>query len=212
MKGRKAADRATGATTGISGENSGVANLTPYKPGQSGNLAGRPQGDGLMRKRLMKSFLDNEKAAMAAMARRWGSTKHVQDMWELLARLEGEMTKEAGEGARRIQVIILENHGASPLDPETFRAAARQNYTGGLGYAYALSGRIAEGIPLLEHALSAIETMGLGAFHPLFLVYLGEAYVPADRLGDALACRASPDPCPRARSTRLRGVGSPAPR
>jgi hypothetical protein len=198
LKGRKAADRATGATTGISGENSGVANLTPYKPGQSGNLAGRPQGDGLMRKRLMKSFLDNEKAAMAAMARRWGSTKHVQDMWELLARLEGEMTKEAG--------------GASPLDPETFRAAARQNYTGGLGYAYALSGRIAEGIPLLEHALSAIETMGLGAFHPLFLVYLGEAYVPADRLGDALACRASPDPCPRARSTRLRGVGSPAPR
>jgi hypothetical protein len=32
-------------------------------------LAGRPQGDGLMRKRLMKAFLANEKQAMAAMAR-----------------------------------------------------------------------------------------------------------------------------------------------
>ncbi len=59
--------------------------------------------------------------------------------------------------------------------------------TGGLGYAYALSGRIAEGIALLEHALSAIETMGYRVHQPRFLVYLGEAYVLADRLEDALA-------------------------
>src|SRR4030095_4692832 len=58
--------------------------------------------------------------------------------------------------------------------------------TGSLGYAYALSGRVAEGIPLLEHAVSARETMGFGAYQPLFLVYLGEAYVLADRLEDAL--------------------------
>jgi tetratricopeptide (TPR) repeat protein len=58
---------------------------------------------------------------------------------------------------------------------------------GVLGYAYALSGRIAEGIPLLEHALSDLETMGgVGAYKPAFLVYLGEAYVLADRLEDAL--------------------------
>jgi len=56
-----------------------------------------------------------------------------------------------------------------------------------LGYAYALSGRIAEGIPLLEHAVSGMETIGYGAARPLFLVYLGEAYVLADRLEDALA-------------------------
>jgi tetratricopeptide (TPR) repeat protein len=55
-----------------------------------------------------------------------------------------------------------------------------------LGYAYALSGRIAEGIPLLEHALSDLETMGVGAYKPAFLVYLVEAYVLADRLEDAL--------------------------
>ena len=47
-------------------------------------------------------------------------------MWELLAKLEGEMTKGAGEGTRGISVIILQNAGASPLDPEVFRAAARQ--------------------------------------------------------------------------------------
>ena len=126
MRARKGAAGAPGATTGISGENSGVANLRPYKPGESGNLNGRPQGDGLMRKRLMKSFLANEKQAMAAMARRWGSTKHVQDMWELLAKLEGEMTKEAGDGARGVSVIILQNQGASPLDPEVFRDATRR--------------------------------------------------------------------------------------
>jgi hypothetical protein len=43
-----------------------------------------------------------------------------------LAKLEGEMTKEAGEGAGGIAVIILQNHGAHPLDPEVFREAARR--------------------------------------------------------------------------------------
>jgi class 3 adenylate cyclase/tetratricopeptide (TPR) repeat protein len=65
----------------------------------------------------------------------------------------------------------------------TFYSAAN---TGSLGYAYALSGRIAEGIPLLEHALSATETMGHGNLQPLFLVYLGEGYVLADRIEGAL--------------------------
>ncbi len=58
---------------------------------------------------------------------------------------------------------------------------------GSLGYAYALLGRVAEGIPLLEQALSANETMGHGVHQPLSLVYLGEAYVLTDQLEDALA-------------------------
>lgn len=61
---------------------------------------------------------------MAAMARRWASTRHVQDMWELLADLEEELSKNAGEGARGISVLVLNNTGAEPLDPETFPAAA----------------------------------------------------------------------------------------
>jgi tetratricopeptide (TPR) repeat protein len=58
--------------------------------------------------------------------------------------------------------------------------------TGSLGYAYALTGRIAEGIPLLERALSAVETMGYRLVQPLFGLYLAEAYVLANRLEDAL--------------------------
>jgi class 3 adenylate cyclase/tetratricopeptide (TPR) repeat protein len=58
--------------------------------------------------------------------------------------------------------------------------------TGLLGYAYALSGRTAEGIPLLEHALRESEAMRHGVTHPLFLMYLTEAYVLADRQDDAI--------------------------
>jgi class 3 adenylate cyclase/tetratricopeptide (TPR) repeat protein len=59
-------------------------------------------------------------------------------------------------------------------------------HMGILGYAHALSGRSAEAIPALEHALSTIETMGYGSQRPRFLGYLGEAYVLAGRLDDAL--------------------------
>jgi tetratricopeptide (TPR) repeat protein len=59
-------------------------------------------------------------------------------------------------------------------------------YRGILGYAYALSRRSADAIPALEHALSALETIGYGSQQPRFLGYLGEAYVLAGRLEDAL--------------------------
>jgi hypothetical protein len=63
---------------------------------------------------------------MAAMARRWASTRHVQDVWELLAKLEGELSTDAGEKPRGVEVILLNNQGAQPLDPEVFREAARR--------------------------------------------------------------------------------------
>lgn len=115
---------ATAPATGISGENSGLANLKPFKPGESGNRAGRPRGDALMRRKLMQSFKANQNEAMAAMARRWGNPRYVQDMWELLAKLEGELSKEAASGGGGVQVILLNNTGPHPLDPEVFRAAA----------------------------------------------------------------------------------------
>jgi hypothetical protein len=49
-----------------------------FLPGRSGNAGGRPGGEALMRRSLRKSFEENEAQAMAALARRWGSTKHVQ--------------------------------------------------------------------------------------------------------------------------------------
>jgi tetratricopeptide (TPR) repeat protein len=57
--------------------------------------------------------------------------------------------------------------------------------TGSLGYAYALSGRMAEGISLLERTLSGVESMH-GNLQPLFLIYLGEAHLLGGRLADAL--------------------------
>ena len=59
-------------------------------------------------------------------------------------------------------------------------------YSTGLGYAYALSGRVAEGIPLLERAVSAYATMGHRFSHAIATTYLGEAYLLAGRLDDAL--------------------------
>ncbi|MBI1777052.1 MAG: AAA family ATPase [Proteobacteria bacterium] len=61
-------------------------------------------------------------------------------------------------------------------------------HTARLGYAYALSGRIAEGIPLMAQALSVSQAMRYGIVQPQFLMYLGEAYILADRLEDAHEC------------------------
>ncbi len=77
-----------------------------------------------MRKLLLKTLAISEKEAMEALCRRWNSTKHVQDMVELLAKLEGKLSKDAADGSRGVGIIVLNNTGAQPLDPETFRAAA----------------------------------------------------------------------------------------
>ena len=53
-----------------------------------------------------------------------------------------------------------------------------------LGYAYALSGRLLEGVALLEEAVADPGATG-AANHPLFLAHLGEAYLLAGRRDDA---------------------------
>jgi len=58
--------------------------------------------------------------------------------------------------------------------------------TMGLGYGYALSGRIDEAIALLKQALKGDEAAREEAMLPLCLIFLGEAYVLAGRLDDAL--------------------------
>ena len=86
------------------------------------------------------------------------------------------------------------------------------NDTGSLGYAYALSGRIAEGISFLEQARSAAETLGHGCSAALPDVSGRGVRHRRPARGRSRIRRASPEPCPRARSTRLRSVGPPAPR
>jgi len=58
--------------------------------------------------------------------------------------------------------------------------------TGTLGYVHAVLGRTSEGIPSMEHAISAFETIGHRLALSFFLGLLGEAYVIAGRLKDAL--------------------------
>ena len=59
--------------------------------------------------------------------------------------------------------------------------------TGFLGSVYARSQRSAEGLSLLHQALTAMEALGIGAYHSLLVVHLGEACLLADRLEEALA-------------------------
>jgi tetratricopeptide (TPR) repeat protein len=54
-----------------------------------------------------------------------------------------------------------------------------------LGYTYALSGRVAEAIPVLEQAVGLnVYTSGMGT---LWMAYLSEAYLLAGRTDEALA-------------------------
>ena len=55
-----------------------------------------------------------------------------------------------------------------------------------LGYAYALSDRLPEGVILMEEALVNPEATGT-SHHPLLLTYLGEAHLLAGRWDDAVA-------------------------
>ena len=58
-------------------------------------------------------------------------------------------------------------------------------YTVGLCHAYALSRRMAECLPLLDRAVSALKKLANPADQSGLLLLLGDAYVVADRLEDA---------------------------
>jgi hypothetical protein len=79
-----------------------------------------------MRTLLNESFRLSRKEAIAALRRRWASTRYVQDMVEIKARLDGELSRDATQGGRGVSLITLNNTGKRPLDPEIFREAARR--------------------------------------------------------------------------------------
>jgi tetratricopeptide (TPR) repeat protein len=56
-----------------------------------------------------------------------------------------------------------------------------------LGHVYALSGRVAESLPLLQEALTGMEAMAAVQWRSPLLVHLGETYLLASRPADALA-------------------------
>src|SRR5262249_62138641 len=84
------------------------------------------------------------------------------------------------------------------------------HHMGSLGYAHALSGRAADGIQMLQDALTGIDAMKYGLADLILLEDLGEAYLAADRLPEAREI-AGPGraPAPRRGQPRSR---APAPR
>jgi tetratricopeptide (TPR) repeat protein len=54
-----------------------------------------------------------------------------------------------------------------------------------LGYAYALAGRLAEALPLLEQAEEHSVAVQYMILYPLLVAHLGEAYLLAGRIADA---------------------------
>jgi class 3 adenylate cyclase/tetratricopeptide (TPR) repeat protein len=74
--------------------------------------------------------------------------------------------------------------------------------TGLLGYAYALAGRGAEGVSLLEEASEAGELKAAGTWHSLVLVHLAETYALAGRPEDARVCAGRALPLTRERGQR----------
>ena len=59
--------------------------------------------------------------------------------------------------------------------------------TGFLGYAYMLSGRVADGLSLLEQGKKDADSSGLALYHSRLSLWLGEALLRADRPTDARA-------------------------
>jgi tetratricopeptide (TPR) repeat protein len=57
-----------------------------------------------------------------------------------------------------------------------------------LGYVYAWSGRIDEGVASLQHAVTAHERAGIGAYLSVSVTRLGEAYLLANQVEDARSC------------------------
>ena len=93
-----------------------------FRPGLSGNYSGRPAGDGVVRKLILEAFRQSPTKALEAIRRRLENPKYVQDVLELLARLQGEFAKETADEARRISVIVIRGDGA--ISPEEFRRSA----------------------------------------------------------------------------------------
>jgi tetratricopeptide (TPR) repeat protein/energy-coupling factor transporter ATP-binding protein EcfA2 len=75
-----------------------------------------------------------------------------------------------------------------------------------LGYAYALVGRVADGLPLLDDAVEQVTRTGGLFSQSLLLGWFGEAYLLAGRIDDALATASRALDLCRARSERGREV------
>jgi len=101
-----------------------MALAPPFPKGISANPGGRPKGQALVRTLIREAFKRRRKDVLATLERMLTNQKYALDVLSLLAKLEGELSKDAAAAGGGVQVILLNNTGPHPLDPEVFRAAA----------------------------------------------------------------------------------------
>jgi tetratricopeptide (TPR) repeat protein len=82
-------------------------------------------------------------------------------------------------------ILVLE-HGLEVCNTWGFHALSFHGVASFLGAAYVLAGRVAEALPLLERVVEQTGAMGVVSDHVLGVIPLGEGYLRAGRIDDAL--------------------------
>ena len=98
--------------------------------------------------------------------------KEINHAWTLATASWGLASLYINRRDSHAAINLLEQ--ALPLAKEWYLDALTPGIQGSLGFAYAISGRLEEGLQMLKEAVKDIEASGRLAFHTLFNVYLGE--------------------------------------
>jgi len=93
----------------------------------------------------------------------------------------GHVCLRQGDLNRAIAVL---ERGLRLCDDKGIRFAITRTASS-LGHAYALSGRVAESLPLLRRAVDEAEQMQVGYGHALWLIWLAEGHLLAGETGEA---------------------------
>jgi tetratricopeptide (TPR) repeat protein len=84
------------------------------------------------------------------------------------------------------KAIPVLDHGLEVCNAWGFQALSFHGVASFLGAAYVLAGRVAEALPLLERVVQQTAAMGVVFDHVLGVIPLGEGYLRAGRIEDAL--------------------------
>jgi class 3 adenylate cyclase/tetratricopeptide (TPR) repeat protein len=111
--------------------------------------------------------------------------RDINHTWSVVTASWGLATLYIVKGETREALEILEH--ALSLAREMSLGALTPGVKGSLGYALAVSGRVSEGLAMVQEAIEDAEASGRLAFHALLVTYAGEGLLFADQLEDARA-------------------------
>ena len=101
--------------------------------------------------------------------------KELNHAWTLVTAFWGLATLHIVKGDANTAVDLLEQ--ALPLSTEWRLDAITPGVCGSLGFAYAMTKRVKEGVEMLQEAINEIELSGRLAFCTLFKIYLSEGLI-----------------------------------